>query len=134
MGTSDPVGTAVASIGAGATSGAAVMTAGVLLVRLLQSGDPQNLAAQPGTWILGSSVFLGLVVAAATGWLSTRAIPDPWRRGVTAALCVFGAVLLAVVATVADMIGGAPALSVYAGILAVAAGATHGLARGAARR
>jgi hypothetical protein len=134
VGTSDPVGTAVASIGAGATSGAAVMTAGVLLVRLLQRGDPQNLAAQPGTWILGSSVFVGLAVAAATGWLSTRAIPDPWRRGVTAALCVFGAVLLAVVATAADMIGGARALSVYAGILFVTAGATHHLARAAARR
>ncbi|MDH3456645.1 MAG: hypothetical protein OER90_07350 [Gemmatimonadota bacterium] len=134
MSTNDPVGTAVASIGAGATSGAAVMTAGVLLVRLLQRGDPHNLAAQPGTWILGSSVFLGLAVAATTGWLSTRAIPDTWRRGVTAALCVFGAVLLAVVATAADMIGGAPALSVYAGFLVVAAGITHGIARRAARR
>lgn len=134
MATNDPVGTAVASIGAGATSGAAVMTAGVLLVRLLQRGDPQNLGAQPGTLILGSSVFLGLVVAAATGWVSTRSIPDTWRRGVTAALCVFGAVLLAVVATAADMIGGAPAVGVYAGFLFVAAAITHGIARRAARR
>ncbi len=134
MGTNDPVGTAIWSIGAGATSGAVVMTAGVLLVRLLQGGDPQNLATQLGTGILGSSVFLGLAVAVATGWLSTRAIPDPWRRGVTAALCVFGAVLLAVLATAADMIAGAGALGVYTGVLCFAAGVAHRGARQAARR
>ncbi len=110
------------------------MTAGVFLVRVLQAGDPANLDSATGTALLGSSVFVGVMTAVATGWLRTRAIPNLWRRGVTAALCVFGSVLLAVLATAADMAGGAVGLAAYLVLLVGGAIVTHGIARRAAAR
>ncbi len=124
MTTSDPVGTALSSIGAGASTGAAVLTAGVLLLRVLQAGNP-DMPVQQGGAILGTSAILGVVAAAATGWARTRTIPDLWRRGVTSVIAVFGAAILAVFATAADMVGRRVGLGLYLAVLIVAALATH---------
>lgn len=134
MTTSDPVGTAVASIGAGATTGAVVVTVGVLLLRTLQSSSEPEAVRETGDLVLGITVFAGFVAAAASGWLRTRAIDDLWRRGVTATLSVFGTTLLGLLAAPADTIGGRPGLAAYLLLLLVAAFLTHGAARRAASR
>jgi hypothetical protein len=61
----------------------------------------------------------------ATGWLRTRAIADQWRRGVTAAVSVFGAAILAMFATAADMIGGYIGMACYLVLLIAVAWVTH---------
>ncbi len=117
MATADPVGTAIASIGAGAAVGTACTTSGVLAVRLLQAGDPAALPTDVGGMILSIAVSVGLFAAVLTGWIASRAIDDTWRRGVTAALAVFGTVLLSVLATPVDLVAGPMGLAVYLVIL-----------------
>ncbi|MBE0592407.1 MAG: hypothetical protein IH616_08410 [Gemmatimonadales bacterium] len=133
MTTSDPVGTAVASIGAGATSGAVLMTAGVFLLRLLQSGDPSSVSPDFGGAILSTAVSTGLLVAVAVAWLRSRRIDDVWRRGVTAAVAVFGTVILSVLAAPIDSVAGTRGLGAYLAVLVGAAIASHRAAGRAAR-
>lgn len=121
MATADPVGTAIASIGAGAAVGTASTTGGVLVVRLLQGGDPAALPSDVGGMILSIAVSVGLFAAVLTGWMASRAIDDTWRRGVTAALAVFGTVLLSVLATPVDLVAGPIGLAVYLVIVSVLA-------------
>jgi hypothetical protein len=78
-------------------------------------------------------MFVGIVAAVATGWLRTRSIDDLWRRGVTAGVAVFGAAILAVFATLADLVGGTVGLACYLLLLCVAAARTHRTAGRAAR-
>lgn len=120
MRTQDPVGTALASIGAGATAGAACMTAGVLILRLLQRGDPDALSPDTGGLILSISVSAGLLAAIAAGWSLTRAIDDLWRRGVTAGMAVFGTVLLTLPAAPLDAVLGVGGLATYLVVLVAA--------------
>ena len=133
MATADPVGTAVSSIGAGATSGAVPMTAGVFALRLLQSGDPSSVSPDLGGAILSVAVSTGLLVAVAIGWLRSRRIDDIWRRGVTAAVSVFGTVILAVLAAPVDTVAGTPGLGAYLAALLIAAIASHRAAGRAGR-
>lgn len=105
------------------------MTAGVLLIRVLQTGDP-DFAPEQGASIIGASVFLGIVTAVAIGWLRTHAVADYWRRAVTAGVSVFGAAILAMFATAADMIGGPVGIMIYLAFLIAVAWKTH---RAAAR-
>ena len=134
MPTTDPVGTALASIGAGATTGAAVMTGGVLALRLLQARDVSSMSTEGGSLLLAGSALAGLIAAVATGWLRTRAIDDVWRRGVTGAVSAFGSVLLALGSAVADMVAGPLGVAVYFALLLAAAVAAHQAARRAASR
>lgn len=106
-GTSDPVGTAIASIGAGATTGAACITLGLILFR----------AAGPAEPIIPSALFLGVVAAVVTAWMLSRPIADYFRRGVTAAIGAFTALVLAGLAVPADMLAGLLGLSVYVVVL-----------------
>jgi len=129
---SDPVGTALSSIGAGASTGAAVMTSGVLLVRFFQTTD-SAFSAEQNAAIISASMLLGILAAVVTGWLRTRAIADQWRRGVTAAVSVFGAAILAVFATAADMIGGYVGMACYLVLLIAVAWLTHRAAARSAR-
>lgn len=125
MATNDPVGTALAAIGAGATTGATIFTGGVLALRVLQAGGeapPEQTAP-----LLTATMFAGIVAAAGSGWITTRAIGDLWRRGVTAAVSVFGAVLLAVAATMADQIAGVVGVSAYCATLFIASLYMHRL-------
>lgn len=124
----DPIGTALAAIGAGATTGAVVVTAGVLLLRVLQAGRPEDLSQDVGFVVLFASMFLGIAGAATTGWLRAR-IADRWRRGVVGGISVFGAVLLALIATPLDVFVGVPGIAGYVVLLSGAAVYLHGAAR-----
>jgi hypothetical protein len=73
--------------------------------------------------ILSVAALLGMIAAAATGWLLSRGIADLWRRGATATLAVFGAILLSLVAMPADSMGGRLGLAGY--LAALLAGAAY---------
>lgn len=134
MPTSDPVGTALASIGVGAAAGAAVITGGALTLRLLQAGTVSTVSDETGPLLLGGSALAGLVTAVATGWLHTRAIDDVWRRAVTGAVSAFGAVLLALGTTVTDLVAGPGGMALYlAALLATAVAAHRAVGRAASR-
>ena len=133
MPTTDPVGTAVGSIGAGATSGAVLMTGGVFVLRLMQAGDPASVSPDVGGAILSVAVSTGLLAAVAVAWLRSRSIDDVWRRGVTAAVAVFGTVILSVLAAPVDSVAGTAGLGAYLAVLLIATFATHRAARRAAR-
>jgi hypothetical protein len=100
------------------------MTSGVLLVRFSQATGSAFTAEQHAA-IISASMFLGVLAAVATGWLRTRSIVDWWRRSVTAAVSVFGAAVLAVFATGADLIGGYVGMACYLALLIAAAWLTH---------
>jgi hypothetical protein len=122
--TSDPVGTALASLGAAATTGAAIITGGTL-VRSVQATTPSTVESQTtGFAILWATLVAGIAAAALTGWYLTAALSDAWRRAVVAILSIFGASLLAGLAMPAHMMGGRPALAVY--VVALAAAAVYG--------
>lgn len=115
----DPVGLALASIGAGAFAGAAAITAGLIVVR---SAFVATEPAGPGATVLSTALFLGIAAAAGTGWLLTRPIDDVFRRGVTAAVAVCGGLLLAGLAVPADMLGRVAGLAIYLALLVAAGG------------
>jgi len=79
---------------AGATAGAAAVALGLLLFR------------NQLTHLLPVLLFAGIVVAAAVGWYLAGPIADWWRRGVTAVIAVFGAMLLTALTAPMDMIAG----------------------------
>ncbi len=132
MPTTDPVGTALASLGAGAATGAAVMTGGALTLRLVQAGGAAPVSTETGALLLGGSALAGLIAAVATGWIRARAIDDTWRRAVTGAVAAFGAVLLALGTTIADMVAGPLGIAGYFALLSAAAAVAHRAARRAA--
>jgi hypothetical protein len=108
----DRIGIALGALAAGAAAGAAVTLLGLAMFRT-------NLADARDS--LPLVLFAGIVSAATLGWSLSRAIADTWRRGVTAALAVFGALMLAALAAPADMIAGRAGLMGYAGVLAALA-------------
>jgi hypothetical protein len=108
----DRIGIALGALAAGAAAGAAVTLLGLAMFR-------PNLADARDS--LPLVLFAGIVSAATLGWSLSRAIADTWRRGVTAALAVFGALMLAALAAPADMIAGRAGLMGYAGVLAALA-------------
>ncbi len=127
MSTQDPVGLALAGIGAGTTTGASVMTAGVFAVRFMQASG--NASAEVGGSIISATLFAGIVAAVLSAWIVTAPIADIWRRGVTAGISVLGAALLAIGATVADQLTGVIGVGTYGAVLVVAAAVTHRAAR-----
>jgi hypothetical protein len=126
--TTDPVGTALASIAASSTTGAAAITLGALIVRHLQAPGPDALPPETGGTVVLVSAFVGIVAAAGTGWVLTGAIDDRWRRGVTAAVSVFGAVLASTVALPIDTLLGRNGLFGYFALLVLAAVYAHAVA------
>jgi len=127
--TSDPVGTALASIAAGAASGAVVLTAGVFGLRVLQSGDPAAVSPDVGGLILSAAVSAALLTAALVAWFGSRPVDDIRRRGVAAVVAVFGMVILSALAPLADTAAGIAGLGAYLAVLAAAALAAHRAAR-----
>ena len=106
----DLIGVAIGSIATGATAGAAVVTFGLLSFRDRLSES------------LPLVVFAGILAAALTAWLLADAlVGEAWRRGVTAALAVFAALLLAFLSAPADRVAGPAGLAIYAALLAAAA-------------
>jgi len=105
----DLIGVALGSLAAGASTGATAVAAGLAVLR-------HRLDA-----VLVLLPFAGIMVAATVAWLLAAPITDWWRRGVTAALAVFGAMMLAALTAPADMLGGRWALAAFALVLAGAA-------------
>jgi hypothetical protein len=96
------------------------MTAGVLILRLLQRGDPASLARDAAGLLLSATVSVGLLVAILAAWRLTGPIDDLWRRGVASGMAVFGTVLLTLLAAPLDTIAGVAGLAGYLLVLAVA--------------
>jgi hypothetical protein len=105
----DLVGVALGSLAAGSAAGSALVALALLALR-------HRLDA-----VLPLLPFAGIVVAVALAWWLAAPITDWWRRGVTAALAVFGAMMLSALTAPADMVGGRPALAVLAILLAAGA-------------
>ena len=102
-----------------------MVTTGMLVFSSrLATRDPEQFQDE-GFLIISLALLLGIVAAVATGWLLTRLLDDPWRRGVTAALSVFGTALLSVVTMPIHSIAGSAGLVVYLALLLMAAVVTH---------
>jgi len=123
----DPIGVTLGSLGAGAGTGAAVMSAGTFALRTTQSAGGGGDAA---FGVLAATVMLGLAATILTTLHVNRPVDDLWRRATTAAIAVFGMVLLTLVTAPLDAFLGRAALLPYAGLLSVGAG----LAARSARR
>lgn len=95
------------AFGAGATAGAAAVALGLFLFR------------NQLTHLLSVLVFAGIVVASAVAWYLARPIADWWRRGVTAVMAVFGAMLLTALTAPVDMMAGQLGLGGFAVIVLV---------------
>jgi len=113
----------LAGIGAGSTTGASVMTAGVFALRFMQASG--NTSADVGGSVLTATLFGGIVAAVVSAWVTTAPIADSWRRGVTSGASVLGAALLAIGATVADQLTGMFGVGAYGILLLVAAVIAH---------
>jgi hypothetical protein len=102
---SDFIGVALGALvaGAGAGGGTVTLTLVVLRARLEQ--------------LLPLIVFGGVVIAATVAWWLALPITDWWRRGLTAALAVFGGLILATLSAPADMIAGSLGMVVLGGLL-----------------
>lgn len=111
--TKDPVGLVLASIGAGSTSGAAVITAGMIILRTMQASRGVDRTVNTGFAVIWVTLILGIALAVLTGWALTRALDDMWRRGVVGALSVFGTALLAGIGMPVDLLTGRIGLTVY---------------------
>ena len=114
----DPVGLAIASIAAGAATGAAVITAGVIAARTFV--DSASTAASPFQVIVPVSLAIGVAAATATGAMLARPF-EPWRRGVIGMLSLFGTALLTLFSIPLDMLARRPAVIAYLALLVTAA-------------
>jgi hypothetical protein len=121
MAARDPVVLALASIGAGAGAGGAVITGGLVVLRTIQSR--RGIAPDDGVtfMVLSGAVLAGVAAAATVAWRLTRAMEDYWRRGVTGAVAVTVGFGLAGGAVPVDLIAGTVGLAIYA-LLLVAGG------------
>ena len=121
--TDDPIGLALGSIGLGATVGATLVTAGILVLRSLQAiGGTGSQPAVEFT-VLGTSFFGGIGAGLLTAFLSSQGIEDLWRRAVIAALAVFCTVLLSAITAPVDMVSGRTGLAIY--LIALIVGAIY---------
>ena len=116
--TSDPVGLALASIGAGASAGASVITAGMALLRSVQAGQPDG-DVDAAFAMMSVALFAGLAVAVSVGVTLTQALEESWRRGAVGAIALFGAALLAGISAPADMVAGRVGILSYLILLVV---------------
>jgi hypothetical protein len=112
----DPIGVALASIGAGAATGASVVTASLLIFRIIQAGTAAPSPDQQFLLISGG-LMGGLIAAVVTVLVLTQTLSDLWRRAVAAGLAVFGTALLTVGAGPADILGGVGGLASYVALL-----------------
>lgn len=127
--TNDPVGLALASLGAGSTTGATVITAGMIVLRTLQASRGVAGSLNAGFVVVWGALLAGIAAAVVTAWALTRMLDDTWRRGVVGALSVFGAILLAGIGMPVDLLAGRTGLAVYLLTLVAAAVFTLSAAR-----
>jgi hypothetical protein len=103
----------------------------VVLKSLVAPSEADEFPAQR-FYLISITLLLGIATAAATGWGLSKALDDPWRRGVIAALSVFGSALLATLAMPIDLFSGTAGLACYLAALVAAALYANRLARRAA--
>ncbi len=115
----DPVGVAIGSIGAGATAGASVITAGLIAFRFL-AGDGADLNQNAQFSIITIGLIGGLITAITTTFTLTSSITDLWRRAAIAGTTVFATVFLAALSAPIDMATGTAGLTVYLVLLVAA--------------
>ncbi len=127
----DPVVRAIGGLATGAADGAAVIVAGLLVLRTVQGGRIAE-TQDTGFVLLAMSLFGGVGAAVLSAWLLSRGITVLWRRAVTAALAVCGALLLSLAAVPADLLAGRAGLGIYLIVLLVAAAYALSRARRAA--
>ncbi len=108
----DPVGVAIGSIGAGATAGASVITAGLIAFRFL-AGDGAELNQDAQFSIITIGLVGGLITAITTTFTLTSSITELWRRAAISATTVFATVFLAALSAPIDMATGTAGLTVY---------------------
>jgi len=123
---------ALGGLAAGAATGAAVITAGLLILRTIQHGRVTE--TQDAGFTLLAAALAAIIAAAVTGWSLSGGIEETWRRGVVATLSVFGTVMLSLVAVPADLLAGRGGLAGYLVLLVGAAAWALGHARRAAAR
>lgn len=128
----DPVGVAVASIAAGATAGASVITACLVIYRSVGGGEG-GLSQDQQFLIITAGLVAGVATAFAAAFALARPITDLWRRAALAGTTVFAAAFLAVLAAPLDMIAGLSGLAVYLAALLAASGYAVTKARTVAR-
>ncbi len=108
----DPIGVAIGSIGAGATAGASVITAGLIAFRFL-AGDGAELNQDAQFSIITIGLVGGLITAITTTFTLTSSITELWRRAAISATTVFATVFLAALSAPIDMATGTAGLTVY---------------------
>ncbi len=97
-----------------------MITVGLITLRSLQRGGSGGGDTDVQLALLGTMLFAGLATGIATAWMLSRGIPDLWRRGVTSALSVFGATVLAAGAAPMDVLAGRVGLVAYLILLVLA--------------
>jgi len=118
--TNDPIGLTLASLGAGSATGAALVTAGMVVLRAFPSSGEADGFPVERFYLISSALLVGIVAAVFSGWHLTRSLEEPWRRGVVGALSVFGTALLSTVAMPVDFFLGIAGLTVYLAALIAA--------------
>ena len=132
MGSRDPIGVALGSIGAGSCVGASLITLGLVVYRSLPASVGDSDLDQRFL-VITAGLVIGMVAAMATAFALSRTIPDSWRRGVIVASTVFAATILAALAAPVDLLAGGIGLIVYTAVLLAAAKHAHNKAKAASR-
>lgn len=118
----DLIGVALGGLTAGSATGAAAVTVGLVVLR------------DRLTDILPLLLFAGIVVAVTVAWGLSAPIADWWRRGITAALAIFGSMMLTALTAPVDMLGGRVTLAGFALVLLLVAGLAVRYTRRSANR
>jgi hypothetical protein len=116
----DPVIFALASIGAGATIGAVIVTAGLVTLRSVQAARGGSANDDLGFVLISAALLAGVAVAAGYAWRLTAVIGDTGRRSITAGIAALLACVLAGLAAPADLLAGRAGLALYAAVLLAA--------------
>ncbi len=134
MGSRDPIGVALGSIGAGSCVGASLITLGLVVYRSLPaSAGGGGSDFDQRFLVITAGLVIGMVAAMATAFALSRTIPDSWRRGVIVASTVFAVTILAALAAPVDLLAGGTGLIVYTALLLAAANHAHNKAKAASR-
>lgn len=89
------------------------MCTGLFGLRVIQQGAGPGRHVQLEFGVLTGAIFVGIAAAVIVSYRATGSIADDWRRGVTSAIAVFGAVLLATVSAPVDLAAQTPGLIGY---------------------
>ena len=111
-----------------------MVTAGMLVFSTRLAGRNPDEFRDEGFLIISLALLLGIVAAVATGWMLTKRLDDPWRRGVTGAVSVFGTALLSILTMPIHTVAGTTGLIAYLVVLLLAVVLTHRAAVNSANR